>query len=339
MADGIELIKRERERQITEEGWTVAHDDEHVHGELAQAAATASFTPAESEHFPVSPAPNDYGVKEGQSMTKNYDDYRAGMLRAAEMCRNEFKRAPEAAKGHDCVYMGGYEDACDHLSSVIAQAAVIDSVRIAGAQPDWQYHISLLLPDGIEDETLLKIYQVVEHELRAATPPESTRGERSWIDNLVGTFDDSPLHAEVIANEKRARQRMEEGRCVSCGALPLDSDSARRAATDAAREVRQLFKDRFVIPTENEIIKIIERHCSAAAPADNDAESLLTDREAKLVIGAMPMQSLPDDVQLVIERIRNAVIALSDVEHGDPLLSRKAVLEAIDAAAATKGER
>jgi hypothetical protein len=65
--------------------------------------------------------------------------------------------------------MGGYESACDHLSVVIAQAAVIDSVRIAGAQPDWQYHIALLLPDeGIQDQALLKIYQVVEHELRTA---------------------------------------------------------------------------------------------------------------------------------------------------------------------------
>lgn len=100
---------------------------------------------------------------------KNYDGFRAGMLRAAEIARNEFKQAPEAAKGHDCVWMGGYESACDHLSIVIAQAAVIDSVRIAGAQPDWQYHIALLLPDGgIEDQALLKIYQVVEHELRTA---------------------------------------------------------------------------------------------------------------------------------------------------------------------------
>jgi hypothetical protein len=102
------------------------------------------------------------------SMTKDYDGFRSGMLRAAGMARNEFKRAPDAARGEDCIWMGGYESACDHLSAVIAQAAVIDSIRVAGAQPDWQYHISLLLPDGIEDTALLKIYQVVEHELRAA---------------------------------------------------------------------------------------------------------------------------------------------------------------------------
>ncbi|MCW3477531.1 hypothetical protein [Limobrevibacterium gyesilva] len=33
-------IARERERQIEGEGWTPEHDDEHVDGELAMAAAT-----------------------------------------------------------------------------------------------------------------------------------------------------------------------------------------------------------------------------------------------------------------------------------------------------------
>ena len=35
---GIELIARERERQIAEEGWTPEHDDEHEMGELAMTA-------------------------------------------------------------------------------------------------------------------------------------------------------------------------------------------------------------------------------------------------------------------------------------------------------------
>ena len=134
---------------------------------------------------------------------KNYDDFRAGMLRAAEMARNEYKRAPEAAKGHDCVYMGGYEDACDHLSIAIAQAAVIDSVRIAGPQPDWQYHIALLFPDGIEDKTLLKIFQVVEHELRAATTPPSTlaKAAAEEIDNRYRTLsgDTSVRRGQIAA--------------------------------------------------------------------------------------------------------------------------------------------
>lgn len=35
---GPELIAQERARQISEEGWTLEHDDEHVGGELGDAA-------------------------------------------------------------------------------------------------------------------------------------------------------------------------------------------------------------------------------------------------------------------------------------------------------------
>jgi len=36
---GAELIAKERERQITEEGWTAEHDNEHPNGNLAIAGA------------------------------------------------------------------------------------------------------------------------------------------------------------------------------------------------------------------------------------------------------------------------------------------------------------
>lgn len=36
--DGAELIAQERSRQIEAEGWTPAHDDEHISGEMANAA-------------------------------------------------------------------------------------------------------------------------------------------------------------------------------------------------------------------------------------------------------------------------------------------------------------
>ena len=35
---GVELIHAERQRQITSEGWTAAHDDEHAEGDLIRAA-------------------------------------------------------------------------------------------------------------------------------------------------------------------------------------------------------------------------------------------------------------------------------------------------------------
>ena len=38
MSTGIELIAVERERQLSQEGWTPQHDDEHKDGVLARAA-------------------------------------------------------------------------------------------------------------------------------------------------------------------------------------------------------------------------------------------------------------------------------------------------------------
>jgi len=38
MENGIELIAKERQRQIVEEGWTAEHDEMHVEGEMALAA-------------------------------------------------------------------------------------------------------------------------------------------------------------------------------------------------------------------------------------------------------------------------------------------------------------
>jgi len=40
---GLELIIAERERQITQEGWTKEHDAEHTKGQLAMAAACYAF--------------------------------------------------------------------------------------------------------------------------------------------------------------------------------------------------------------------------------------------------------------------------------------------------------
>ncbi len=39
MKTGIELIAQERQRQVSEEGWTAEHDDGHTDQELARAAS------------------------------------------------------------------------------------------------------------------------------------------------------------------------------------------------------------------------------------------------------------------------------------------------------------
>ena len=47
--NGAERITKERDRQITEEGWTVKHDDNHMSGEMAIAAACYAGEAAEIE--------------------------------------------------------------------------------------------------------------------------------------------------------------------------------------------------------------------------------------------------------------------------------------------------
>lgn len=42
---GVDLIRRERERQVSEEGWTPEHDDAHVDGVLSRAAACYAHPP------------------------------------------------------------------------------------------------------------------------------------------------------------------------------------------------------------------------------------------------------------------------------------------------------
>lgn len=47
MKTGVELIAEERQRQITEEGWSSAHDTLHSGGELSLAAACYAASPLE----------------------------------------------------------------------------------------------------------------------------------------------------------------------------------------------------------------------------------------------------------------------------------------------------
>lgn len=44
MKTGIQIIATERARQVSQEKWTSAHDDEHAAGELANAAACYAMT-------------------------------------------------------------------------------------------------------------------------------------------------------------------------------------------------------------------------------------------------------------------------------------------------------
>lgn len=43
MSKGVELIARERQRQIDKEGWSAEHDDDHSNGEIVDAAVCYAY--------------------------------------------------------------------------------------------------------------------------------------------------------------------------------------------------------------------------------------------------------------------------------------------------------
>lgn len=84
---GIDLIRAERERQVSVEGWTAEHDDEHYGGDLAHAAAHYALTPSHRYlvdwPWPEPPKGHDafYGPERIRDLVK------AGALIAAEIDR------------------------------------------------------------------------------------------------------------------------------------------------------------------------------------------------------------------------------------------------------------
>lgn len=98
------LIAVERERQVTEEGWTPEHDDEHMGGEMLR-AAVIYFQHAAHKDFPLamnadgSPMGWPWEAKWWKPKTPEQDLIRAGALCVAE--RDRIKRkSPKSYVGH-----------------------------------------------------------------------------------------------------------------------------------------------------------------------------------------------------------------------------------------------
>jgi hypothetical protein len=64
---------------------------------------------------------------------------------------------------------------------------------------------------GVEYDVRLgaEIIQLDKGVERSENVTLTYRRPRSWVDRLVGLFDNSPLNAEVLQYEKEARERMD----------------------------------------------------------------------------------------------------------------------------------
>lgn len=100
---GVELIKKERERQIVHEGWTPEHDDNHRSGELNDAAIgyaqAAAYQARGESHAMISSAQKagmirwpweDSWWKPSEDQIRNL--VKAGALIAAEIDRIQRSR-------------------------------------------------------------------------------------------------------------------------------------------------------------------------------------------------------------------------------------------------------
>lgn len=94
-SDGIAMIAAERTRQVSGEGWTPAHDDEHTRGEMAITAACYAANDTDAEVMVMGEDAFPWGS--WHDKRKKHDRIRqlviAGALIAAEIDRLTRARA------------------------------------------------------------------------------------------------------------------------------------------------------------------------------------------------------------------------------------------------------
>ena len=99
LPNGVELIATERERQLTQKGWGIEHDDGHIHGELIDAGLSYVYAAINVGHPAMGKPPAEW------PWTANYwrpsanpirNLAKAGALIAAEIDR--LQRASEKVK-------------------------------------------------------------------------------------------------------------------------------------------------------------------------------------------------------------------------------------------------
>jgi hypothetical protein len=98
-AAALQLIAQERAEQLTREGWTSAHDDEHAAGELAQAAAVYAYTAAHQAMGDTGPFSADPTLWPWEPGTYKPKDQLRNLVRAGALIVAEIERLQRAQGG------------------------------------------------------------------------------------------------------------------------------------------------------------------------------------------------------------------------------------------------
>jgi len=96
MKTGIQLIMEERERQISQEGWTPEHDDQHVHGELNRAAQRYAQLAAVQVVNTAMPGMAPTGWPWESAWWKPSEDPRRNLVKAGALIAAEIDRLNRA---------------------------------------------------------------------------------------------------------------------------------------------------------------------------------------------------------------------------------------------------
>ena len=106
MRNAFELIANERRRQVTEEGWTAEHDDEHADGQMLRAAVIYLHwgTDRQAPVIDEETDPRD-GIPEGWPWDARWwkpKDRLSNLVRAGGLCLAERDRLARAGQpsGH-----------------------------------------------------------------------------------------------------------------------------------------------------------------------------------------------------------------------------------------------
>lgn len=91
-------VAAERRRQIEEEGWTPEHDDQHINGDMACAAAAYAFHAGTRERFY---AEDPLGFWPWDPSWWKPKDPRRDLVRAAALIIAEIERLDRAANQED----------------------------------------------------------------------------------------------------------------------------------------------------------------------------------------------------------------------------------------------
>jgi len=219
-SDGAALIAAERERQTTSEGWTTEHDDTHVQGELAVAAAGYATAWSRDALQPVRWPFEASAWKPSDDRVKNL--VRAGALIAAEIdrVRRAAALASAPADGEARFTQAQVDEAVkplfaeiDRLKSAIGRAAyraaedesAFKALRVA-------VMVAVSDPDAEWSKVRPRLAEALNASFKGAQAPPASdppglvaslrEQVRQWRDRASGIDDDNSYH---FNSERHAR--------------------------------------------------------------------------------------------------------------------------------------